>query len=301
MNVSAHSPIARLALWGFAMLALLAGVLAWENAVTAQDDNAEVNAAPADDGATADAGEPADPADASGPSSLGMMIVDSGWFGWIFYIALAIFSMVGLMVSLERLINLRKGKIAPAGFLRRVIELGGRSEGTAVQLRELADSSATPAGRVLKAGAMRAGRSVIEVEKAMEDAALRETAELRSRNRPLSVIGNIAPLVGLLGTVVGMIFAFQTAEAEGLGQNAAGLAAGIKLALITTAAGLTIAVPAMLLTAWFNNRVDKFMRQIAAAIGETIPLFTRLEQSPTENRNQTDSNEHREELAESAS
>lgn len=275
------SPLFRIALWSFALAALFAAVLAWESSTAAQDaadaspaDAAPVEGAdnqPANEGETNNAEQP--------PESFGMMIVNSGWFGWIFYIALGIFSIVGLMVAMERLINLRQGKVAPAAFLARVTDLGARNDATGDEVLQLAESSATPAGRVLRAGALRAGRPVVEVEKAMEDAAIRETAELRSSNRPLSVVGNIAPLVGLLGTVVGMIFAFQSAEGGlGTGGNAGELAAGIKLALITTAAGLTIAVPAMLLSAWFNSRVDKFMRQIAAAVGDTIPLFTRLEQ-----------------------
>lgn len=274
------SSLLRIGLWAFALVALFAAVLSWEKASTAQDGQPTDAAQPADAAEPTDAAEPADETAAGNePESFGMMIVNSGWFGWIFYLALGVFSIVGLMVAMERLINLRKGAVAPASFLTRVTDIGARTDATGSDLVELAKSSATPAGRVLRAGAMRAGRPVVEVEKAMEDAAIRETAELRSRNRPLSVVGNIAPLVGLLGTVVGMIFAFQSAEGGlGTGGNAGELAAGIKLALITTAAGLTIAVPAMLLSAWFNSRVDKFMRQIAAAMDDTIPLFTRLEQ-----------------------
>ena len=99
---------------------------------------------------------------------------------------------------------------------------------------------------------------------------------MRSRNQPLSVVGNIAPLVGLLGTVVGMIFAFSTASQVGLGR-AEELAKGIYLALLTTAGGLTIAIPAMLCAAWFGARVERFMREIDEVLLETMPSFARME------------------------
>jgi len=124
---------------------------------------------------------------------------------------------------------------------------------------------------------MRAGRPLPEVEKAMEDAAAREMATMRSRNRPLSVIGSVAPLVGLLGTVVGMIFAFRVSSQAGLGK-AELLAEGIYLALMTTAAGLSIAIPSLLFHAWFNATAEKFMRDIDRVLLETLPSFARMEQ-----------------------
>ena len=134
----------------------------------------------------------------------------------------------------------------------------------------------SPIASILKAGVTRAGRPLPEAEKAMEDAAAREMAAMRSRNRALSVVGSVAPLVGLLGTVVGMIFAFRVSSQAGLGK-AELLAEGIYMALITTAAGLTIAIPSMLCAAWFNATADKFMRDIDEALLETMPTFTRME------------------------
>ena len=134
----------------------------------------------------------------------------------------------------------------------------------------------TRVSNVLKAGVLRAGRPLPEVEKAMEDAAARETAAMRSRNRPLNVVGSVAPLVGLLGTVVGMIFAFRVSSQAGLGK-AELLAEGIYLALMTTAAGLTIAIPCLLLVAWFNAMVERYMREMDENLLEVMPSFTRME------------------------
>jgi biopolymer transport protein ExbB len=107
----------------------------------------------------------------------------------------------------------------------------------------------------------------------MEDAAAREMAELRGRVRPLTIMGNIAPLVGLQGTVVGMIQAFYTASAGGLGGQGESLAQGIYLALLTTAAGLAIAIPSLLLAAFYNARIERVFREIDLHLTEVLPSF----------------------------
>ncbi len=139
-----------------------------------------------------------------------------------------------------------------------------------------------PPTNILSAGLLRAGRPLPEVEKSLEDAAAREIAELRSRVRPLSVIGSIAPLIGLLGTVVGMIGAFYTASSGGLGGKGETLAQGIYLALLTTAAGLAIAIPSLLCAAYFNAKIDRAFREIDLHLAEVLPSFGALEQTGRE-------------------
>lgn len=134
-----------------------------------------------------------------------------------------------------------------------------------------------PLANVVRASLLRAGRPVPEVEKAMEDALAREVAAMRGKVRPLNVIAAVAPLVGLLGTVVGMIMAFRTASLQGLGGRAELLAEGIYLALLTTAAGLTIAIPALLGAAYFNTRIDQFMREMDERLMTMIPCFARMQ------------------------
>ncbi|NQT36609.1 MAG: MotA/TolQ/ExbB proton channel family protein, partial [Planctomycetes bacterium] len=148
------------------------------------------------------------------PASLGALIfkrpeTTSEWVGLAFYILLCVFSMVALTVTLERILHLRHEKVIPKTFVGQVQEQTDKAPATADQLQAIADGSDTAVARILHAGVLRAGRSLAEVEKSMEDAAIREMAAMRARNRPLSVVGSVAPLVGLLGTVVGMIFAFQ--------------------------------------------------------------------------------------------
>ncbi len=219
------------------------------------------------------------------PASLGALVfkrpeTTSEWVGLAFYILLCIFSMVALTVTLERILHLRHERVIPKTFVGQLQEQTGKGPVTADQLRTIANGSDTPVARILHAGVLRAGRSLAEVEKSMEDAAIREMAAMRARNRALSVVGSVAPLVGLLGTVVGMIFAFQVSSQEGLGK-AELLAKGIYIALLTTAGGLTIAIPCLLVVAWFNALIERFMREIDECLLETVPSFTKLESLQT--------------------
>jgi len=228
---------------------------------------------------------PATPADASdagtNSDSLGGQIFKmpeqtSDWFAFCFYAVLGVFSIVAATVTLERLVNLRRDRILPAEFKTQLASILSQSTPTQTDLADLCDQWPSPVSRILASAITRAGRPLPEVEKAMEDAAVREISEMRSKQRPLNVIASTAPLVGLLGTVVGMIFAFQISSQVGLGK-AEQLARGIYLALLTTAGGLTIAIPTLLVSAWFQGRVDGFFRQIDQVLMPVIPFFTRLE------------------------
>ncbi|OYV78981.1 MAG: hypothetical protein B7Z73_19335, partial [Planctomycetia bacterium 21-64-5] len=144
----------------------------------------------------------------------------------------------------------------------------------------LCEQHPSPLASVLRAGLLRVGRPLAEIEKGLEDAAAREMAELRARVRPLSVAANVAPMVGLLGTVVGMLEAFRVASQAGLGK-AELLAEGIYLALETTVAGLLIAIPAMLCAAYFSGRSERLIREICDRMTEALPVLAQLNQRGT--------------------
>ena len=141
---------------------------------------------------------------------------------------------------------------------------------SAENLLSLCEGSESPIASILRAGVLRAGRPLPEVEKAIEDAVLRESVAQRGRNRMLGVIAAIAPMVGLLGTVVGMILAFRVTSQAGTGK-AELLAEGIYLALLRTAFGLVIAVPSLYLAHFFNTRVERYMRDMIDVLEESCP------------------------------
>ncbi len=205
------------------------------------------------------------------------MIVDSGPMGWAFMLVLGAFSVYATMVAVERYAATRQKVLIPSGFVDQLQNAVVGRTATLTELRDLCAKFDAPPANILSAGLLRMGRPLPEVEKAMEDAAAREMAELRSRVRPLSVIGNIAPLIGLLGTVVGMIQAFYTASAGGLGGEGESLAQGIYLALLTTAAGLAIAIPSLMLAAFYNAKIERVFREIDLHLTEVLPSFSSLE------------------------
>lgn len=209
------------------------------------------------------------------PVTLLELIVAGGPVNIAFLSVLGLFSFVGLSVILERLWNLEPHKLLPPGFVRELQALTARQEGAPEPFHALCRRYPSVAASILKAGLLRAGRPVLEVEKGMEDAAARELGVLRSSVRPLTVLSSAGPLVGLLGTAVGMILVFRTVSQSGLGE-AKLLAEGIYLKLETTVAGLIVAIPSLLFAAVFNSRSEKLLRRVDECLMETIPCFIRM-------------------------
>jgi biopolymer transport protein ExbB len=220
------------------------------------------------------------------PETLLELILAGGPLNLAFLGVLGLFSLAGFAVILERLVNLTQSKIAPPAFLRELHELTRRREDDPQVFQELCSRHPSVISNVLKAGLARAGRPLAEVEKAMEDVAARELAVLRSRVRPLTVLSSVGPLVGLLGTAVGMILVFRTASQVGPGK-AELLAEGIYLKLETTVAGLLVAIPSVLFAAVFNARSEKLVRLVDEHLAETIPCFIRMEANHSASRSPT--------------
>jgi biopolymer transport protein ExbB len=181
--------------------------------------------------------------------------------GGIVMIPLGICSIVGLGIAIERFISLRRSKIIPPDFiggLMVAIKNGGSDLRVAT---EYCDNSKSPVGNIFKAGIMNLSKGEVFVEKAIEDAGAREVDKLKRSLRGLAIITSVSPLLGLLGTVYGMITAFETSTMVGIGKGVL-LASGIYEALVTTAAGLTIAIPTLLLYQYFIGRVDALVDEI---------------------------------------
>ena len=157
--------------------------------------------------------------DSSVNDSIMEMVLNSGATGLSFLVVLILFSLAAVTVSLERAVNTRRDRVLPGDFLTELRTLLERNDTKPDEFVELCEKKPSPIANILQAGLLRRGRPVPEVEKSMEDAAAREMAEIRGGIKPLSIVGNIAPLVGLLGTVLGMIIAFRTASQEGLGRG----------------------------------------------------------------------------------
>ena len=141
----------------------------------------------------------------------------------------------------------------------------------------------SPIVRVVRAGLRKAYRPTMEIEKAIEDAGAKEASTMRRNCRALSVVANVAPLLGLLGTVLGMINAFMTvaSKQEALGKTEL-LAAGIYQALVTTAVGLAIAIPSLILYYLFVDKIERLINEIDDITIELVERMTSSKDAPGE-------------------
>lgn len=183
-------------------------------------------------------------------------------------IPIALCSIISIAFIVERSIRLREGELGSRRFGKRV--LASLDEGGPEKALKACESEAKPLSRILGTALNRFSSPQLELEKAVEDAGSREVKRLNANLKPLIVVGMIAPLLGLLGTVYGMIEAFSNiALQDGLGRPEL-LASGISQALITTAAGLSVAIPTQAAHFWLRGRIDKFVHR-------TEDLFQELE------------------------
>lgn len=175
--------------------------------------------------------------------------------GWMMY-PLGACALLGLILIVWKLIDLTTKAARTRTFLREVDALV--AERKIPQALALARDSDTPAGRILAAGLERHDEGAERVSKAIENVGLIEMAGLEGGLVWLATISNVAPLLGFLGTVIGMIQAFQAIEAAGE-VEATVVAGGIKVALVTTATGLAIAIPINIAHNYFVTRVDRLV------------------------------------------
>ncbi|MDF1762863.1 MAG: MotA/TolQ/ExbB proton channel family protein [Oleibacter sp.] len=194
-------------------------------------------------------------------------IIQSG--GWMM-VPILIASALALAITLERFFTLRANKIAPRDLLSQVWGWMKNKQLGADKLHALRDSS--PLGRVLAAGLInsRHGRQIMK--ESIEEVASHEIHEMERYLNALGTIAAVAPLMGLLGTVFGMIKVFTDIMTLGTGQ-ANMLAGGISEALITTAAGLVVAIPALICHRILQRRVDEivvYMEQEAIKLVDVL-------------------------------
>ena len=177
-------------------------------------------------------------------------------------IPLGICSVIALAYAIDRTLRTRTSALGSDAFARTLVAAvhsGGPAQGLV-----LCDATRTPLARVMRTALENASAARDEREKRVEDVATLEVRKLQAQLRPLNLVYLVAPLLGLLGTVWGMILAFATiALRGGLGKPGM-LAEGVYQALVTTAAGLAIAIPTVIVYTWLRARVERFARRSEA-------------------------------------
>jgi len=180
-------------------------------------------------------------------------------------------SLIAVTIFFERMFYLKSIKTKTKRFVLRIKNLV--KKGSIELAISACRKSPTPISKIMLAGLMKFGQGRNEMKEAIEDSANQEIPILERNLSTLSTIGNITPLLGLLGTVFGMVKAFNVIAIMGVGKPEA-LAGGISEALLTTAFGLSIAIPTIVIFNYLSNRVDKLIREMEINCVELIDLLT---------------------------
>ena len=201
--------------------------------------------------------------DSAPAETMGLLqiLTSGGSIGVAILLGLFGLSVAAAYLVFDQVMTLRRREVLPEGVsdvVRQALLTGRLAEADAGCRRNPSVLSV-----VLLAGLTELELGWREVEKSVEDSLAEQSARLMRRIEYLSVIGNIAPMVGLLGTVTGMIFAFQRVATSRGAAGAGDLAEGIYQALVTTVAGLLVAIPSLAAYAVCRNRVDALIAEVA--------------------------------------
>jgi biopolymer transport protein ExbB len=193
--------------------------------------------------------------------------------GGIVMVPIILASIVAAAIFLERIWTLQSRRVVPAELTEKVWKWVEQRQITDKHIHALQQNS--PLGKILAAGLANRHRERAVINQIIEDTGRHVVHELERFINTLGTIASISPLMGLLGTVMGMIRTFNVIRTEGVGDPAA-MAGGIAVALITTAAGLTVAIPALLGYKFLRGRVETLVVQMEK---EAMKLVNAIEEN----------------------
>lgn len=190
----------------------------------------------------------------------------------IILIVIGFCSLLSFTIFIERLLHLRKSEIDTNAFIigiRKSIQ-----DGNVVEAIQTCEKTRGTISNIVKAGLSKHNRGKEEIENAMEISGLIEIAQLEKNAKILSIIAHIAPLIGLLGTVLGFIQAFSEMRMSGLVDiSATRIGEAMEYALVTTAFGLVVAIPSVLAYNYIVSRVEGFVLEIQTTSSEIVDLL----------------------------
>ncbi|MFT7521241.1 MAG: biopolymer transport protein ExbB [Kiritimatiellia bacterium] len=193
------------------------------------------------------------------------------WAGGPVMIPIALCSVIALAAFFERIVALRSSRVVPRGFVVKIIELlrQDRFDDALIACRKGESAIA----RVLEVAIQVRGAPRTNIKERLEEVGRREAADLERFIPVVGTIASISPLLGLLGTVGGMIATFAVIQDQGLG-NVDQLAGGISQALITTFAGLSVGIPALIANRFLLGRVDRLAIDLEDASLQVLELVS---------------------------
>ena len=188
--------------------------------------------------------------------------------------AISMLSLASLATIIYKLIAFRKVKLNLNEFISKV--RGALLKGNVQGAMGVCEEHRGPVASIVKTGLLKYGKPREEIEKTMENAAIHEVAYLEKYLTVLATIANIAPLLGFLGTVVGMILSFEVIAEQGLNDPGA-VAKGISVALLTTAYGLIVAFFTQPFYNYFTSKVASYTREIETAVNILFETFDEMD------------------------
>lgn len=193
--------------------------------------------------------------------------------GGVLMFPIMLTSVIALAIAIERFVTLRRASIDTREFMDTMRTM--LRQNRVQEAIEVCGETPGIVARIVKAGLLKYNRSKSDIREAIEDAAHLEVPSLERYMSALATCASVAPLLGLLGTVQGMIKAFAKIQ-ELQGQvNPSDLAEGIGNALITTAAGLTVAIPTLVVYNYFVSRIDNLVLEMEVSSSELVDLMAK--------------------------
>lgn len=195
----------------------------------------------------------------------------------IILLIIGLCSLMSFTIFIERMLKLKKSE---ADTNRLVINLRESiKRGDIVEAIAICEQTGGTVANILRAGLAKYNRGKQQIEHAMEIAGLMEIAALEKNAKILSIISNIAPLIGLLGTVLGFIQAFSEMRMSGLVDiSASRIGEAMEYALVTTAAGLVVAIPSVLAYNYIVSRIEGFLLEIQTTSSEIVDMLIHNEE-----------------------
>ncbi|MGA1839616.1 MAG: MotA/TolQ/ExbB proton channel family protein [bacterium] len=190
--------------------------------------------------------------------------------GGIIMIPILFCSVIALAITLERFYFLRGSRIHPPEFVGKMKKV--LNEGKVQEAIAICSHNIWPIAKIMEAGILKREQPREQIKEAIEHAGKKESDKLYRYLAVLSTIAIISPLLGLLGTVTGMIKVFQVISIQGVGHPTA-LAAGISEALITTAAGLVVAIPTLVVHNYFLKKANAYILEMESTSMELLDIL----------------------------
>jgi len=200
--------------------------------------------------------------------SIWQLIQDGGWY---IMIPLGILSIMAIYIFLERYMAIRKASKMEKDFMNKIKDY--IHDGKIDAAKKLCEGSNTPVAKMLEKGIARIGKPIKDISASIENTAKLEVYKMEKNLSTLATVAGAAPMIGFLGTVLGMIFTFHAMKISGNGVEISALSGGIMQAMVTTVAGLIIGIIAYIAYNTLVAKVDKVVHMIEVNIIEFLDLL----------------------------